>query len=205
MKQPFPTVITKGKQCTDDQLQVLLLTASNVVVQSLSPVKAAMLMDATFPKGTNQKMIDCDIANLDVNTRISKFPLKFLSGTKKAPAQIRFGMQIHFAGRQLTFSYMLIYLGQSAPVTVESNSSAPLVVITNECQWEGSAGTLLKKEAFAHGQLEISWPKFANTLQHHFLRATRQELSRPKRILSPFDMQYIHYKFFGKRKNENFS
>lgn len=93
--------------------------------------------------------------------------------------------------------------GQSAPVTVESNSSSPLVVITNECQWEGSAGTLLKKEAFAHGQLEITWPKFANTMQHHFLRATRQELTRPKRILSPFDMQYIHYKFFDGRNMVN--
>jgi hypothetical protein len=90
---------------------VLLLTASNVVVQSLSPVKGAVLMDAAFPKGfprikigfdlflgTNQKMVDSDVANLDVNTRISKFPLKFLSGTKKAPAQVRFGMQIHFSG-----------------------------------------------------------------------------------------------------------
>ena len=48
--------------------------------------------------GTNQKMLECDVAPLDVNTRIAKFPIKFLSGTKKAPAQIRFGMQIHFAG-----------------------------------------------------------------------------------------------------------
>jgi hypothetical protein len=82
-------------------------------------------------------------------------------------------------------------------VTVESNSTAPLVVITNECQWEGSAGTLLKKEAFPNGQLEITWPEFANTLQHHFLRATKQELARPRRILSSFDMKYIHSKCFG--------
>lgn len=51
--------------------------------------------------------------------------------------------------------------------------SHPFVVITNECQWEGSAGTLLKKDAFG-GQLEIPWPQFVNTLQRHFLIATKQ-------------------------------
>lgn len=51
--------------------------------------------------------------------------------------------------------------------------SNPFVVITNECQWEGSAGTLLKKDAFG-GQLEIPWPQFVNTLQRHFLIATKQ-------------------------------
>jgi hypothetical protein len=63
--------------------------------------------------GTNQKMVDCDIANLDVNTRISKFPLKFMSGTKKAPAQIRFGMQIHFAGISPHIrGYLTLYQGK---------------------------------------------------------------------------------------------
>ena len=33
--------------------------------------------------------------------------------------------------------------------TVESNASQPFIVITNDCQWEGSEGTLLKNEAFS--------------------------------------------------------
>jgi hypothetical protein len=183
-KQPFPLVISKAKQLSEDQCQVQLVTASNVSIQSVSQVKAAMLTDAAYPKGNNQKMLEADSQSLD-SSRVAKFPLKFLSGTKKAPAQVRFGMQIQISG-------------QPSPITIESNSSAPLVVITNECQWEGSAGTLLKREAYAHGQLEIPWPKFANALQHHFIRATRQDLGRPKRILSAYDMQYIHQKFFRK-------
>lgn len=85
-------------------------------------------------------MIDMDQQNLDPNTRLSKFPLRFLQGTKKSPVCIRFGMQIQVSGAP-------------HPVTVESNSSLSLVVITNESQWEDSAGTLLKKEVFSEGQV----------------------------------------------------
>jgi hypothetical protein len=134
-------------------------------------------MDAS-QKGSNTKLLEGDVQSLDPNTRVAKFPLKFLCGTKKAPAQLKFGMQIQLAGH-------------NTPVTVESPPSHPLVVITHETQWEGSAGTLLKREAFSSSQLEISWSKFANTLHHYFLRATRQELSKPKRMLSPYDLNYL--------------
>jgi hypothetical protein len=184
LKQPFPTVISKNKQIPDDQLQVQLLTSSNLRVQSISQVKAVLLCDTSHGKGATSKLLEHDMQNLDTGSRVSKFPVKFLAGTKKAPATMRFGMQLQL-------------VGTSAPVTVESNSSSPLVVITNECQWEGSAGTLLKKEAFSHGRLEIAWPELANTLQHHFLRAMRQDLSRPRRIMSNFDLNYLHLKYFG--------
>jgi len=59
---------------------------------------------------------------------------------------------------------------------ISKDMSHPFVVITNECQWEGSAGTLLKKDAFG-GQLEIPWPQFVNTLQRHFLIATKQGIT----------------------------
>lgn len=140
VKQPFPTVISKNKQLPDEQLQVQLLTSSNLKVQSISQMKAVLLSDAAHGKGATSKMIEGDMQNLDTTTRISKFPIKFLAGTKKAPATMRFGMQLQL-------------VGASSPITVESNASAPLVVITNECQWEGSAGTLLKKEAFSHGRV----------------------------------------------------
>ncbi len=138
IKQPFPLVISKAKQLGEDQFQVQLLTSSGVSVQQVSQVKASMLTDVASSKGAT-KMLESDTSVLDAN-RTAKFPLKFMSGTKKAPAQVRFGMQLQLAG-------------YPSPITVESNSSAPLVVITNECQWEGSAGTLLKREAFAHGQV----------------------------------------------------
>lgn len=186
LKQPFPLVISKNKQLAEEQLQVQLLTASNIHFQSVSQVKSALLCDITHGKGSSNKPLDTDSQSLDPNSRIAKFPLKFLAGTKKAPGHLKFGMQVQLAN-------------SNAPTTVESNISAPLVVITNEIQWEGSAGTLLKKEAFPSGQLEITWARFANTLQHHFLKATRQDLARPRRILSQYDLRYFHTKFFNSK------
>ncbi len=56
--------------------------------------------------------------------------------------------------------------------TVESNFSNPLVVITNESQWESSEGALLKKDAFG-SQMETPWTQvhplhnsFANTYEN---------------------------------------
>eukprot|EP01114_Cavostelium_apophysatum_P019436 TRINITY_DN626_c0_g1_i3.p1 TRINITY_DN626_c0_g1~~TRINITY_DN626_c0_g1_i3.p1 ORF type:complete len:637 (+),score=184.93 TRINITY_DN626_c0_g1_i3:219-2129(+) len=183
LKQPFPQVITKNKQIPEDSLQVQLLTASSIHIQSITQVKAAMLCDIAHGKGGTSKALDMDSQNLEQNTRVAKFPLKFVAGTKKAPGTIKFGMQV-------------VVSGTNTPLTVESNISMPMVVITNECQWEGSAGTLLKKEAFSNGQLEVSWARFANALQHHFLKATRQELMRPRRILSQYDLRYLQLKFF---------
>jgi len=40
------------------------------------------------------------------------------------------------------------------------------------------------------------WPLFANTLQQHFLMATRQDMKCPKRALSMHDLNYFHHRFF---------
>lgn len=81
---------------------------------------------------------------------------------------------------------------------VESEMSNPAIIITNECQWEGSLGMLMKRDAFG-GKLEISWALFANTLQHYFLIATKQDPCKPKRPLSSFDFSYLHARFFNGR------
>jgi hypothetical protein len=112
--------------------------------------------------------------------------------------------------------------------TVESEMSRHFVVITNEIQWQGSAGSLLKRDAFdgqvpaAHPtspchagdgtkrsrhqpltvclvQLEIMWPQFANALQRHVLKATKQDPVRPARCMSGYDLKYMRAKFFGTR------
>jgi hypothetical protein len=76
----------------------------------------------------------------EINTRLAKFPLKFIQGAKKAAAFLKFSIQVGYGGSNQLH-------------TVESNLTTPFVVITNECQWEGSAGTLLKKELFPQGQV----------------------------------------------------
>jgi hypothetical protein len=46
-------------------------------------------------------------------------------------------------------------------------------------------------------QLEIPWPQFANTMQKHFLRGTRQDAIRPTRCFSLEEFEYVHQKFFS--------
>jgi len=186
-KQPFPVVITKGKQLGEEQLTVRLLTGASSQAVPAAAVKATLLSDThSAPSRPNapSSPIESDVQHINP-ARVAHFPLKFLSGTRKSAVHIKMGVPVR-AGPG------------GASITVESEMSNPFVVITNECQWENSAGTLLKKDAFG-GQLEITWPQFVNTLQRHFLIATRQDMVRPKRPLSLYDFQYINSQFFGNR------
>eukprot|EP01111_Echinosteliopsis_oligospora_P017924 TRINITY_DN7965_c0_g1_i1.p1 TRINITY_DN7965_c0_g1~~TRINITY_DN7965_c0_g1_i1.p1 ORF type:complete len:497 (-),score=139.14 TRINITY_DN7965_c0_g1_i1:105-1595(-) len=184
-KQPFPVVITKGKQLSEGQLSVQLLTGAAPTVTPTGAAKATLLSDVHNPssKGTQAPPLESDLAQLHASSRLGDFPVKFMAGTRKAAVHLKFGVPVRCGG---------------VSSTIESEMSNPFVVITNECQWEGSAGTLLKKDSFG-GQLEITWCQFVNTLQRHFLISTKQDLVRPKRPLSMYDFHYINSQFFGSR------
>ncbi|EFA82265.1 signal transducer and activator of transcription family protein [Heterostelium album PN500] len=183
--QPFPVVITKGKQLSENQLVVQILTGARSNFHINGPVKATLMCD-NHPTNKNnpQQQLEMDSQPIYPATLTAHFPLKFLAGTRKSSVNLKFGVNV----RDM----------DSVTTAVESDSSNPFVVITNECQWEGSAGVLLKKDAF-DGQLEISWAQFINTLQRHFLIATKQDQVRPKRPLSQFDFKYIQQHFFANR------
>jgi hypothetical protein len=153
IKQPFPLVITKSKQLSEQNMQVKLLTGASMDPVSCSPVKASMVrlqIRARFSPSNSFKIIDthqvkdavdkalgCCTQPLDPVTQVAQFPLKFQMGTRKNSVTIKFSMQLK--------------VGQgdsAATATIESESSRHFVVITNEIQWQGSAGTLLKRDAF---------------------------------------------------------
>jgi len=135
-------------------------------------------------KSSSTKVIENDTQTLDSFRRQAKFYLKFSVGTRKNPVRLKFGIQLQIQQGS-----------QSQTVTVESNSSRSFIVITNECQWEEAEGILLKKDAFGE-QTDVTWPQFANVLQRHFLRASRQDLVKPARYLTVFDFEYLRDKFF---------
>lgn len=184
VEQPMPMVITKGKHLDDDPIIVQLLTGANVEIQSFSKVKVAMISDNQQVKLNSSKSIENDTQTMDGLRRIATFYLKFLAGTRKNSMRLRFGIQLQ-----------IVQNGAPQTCTVESNSSRPFIVITNECQWEESEGILLKKDTFGD-QAEVTWQQFANVLQRHFLRATRQDLIRPTRQLLECDLEYLNQTFF---------
>lgn len=50
---------------------------------------------------------------------------------------------------------------------------------------------------------EIPWPFFANSIQHYFLKATKQDLEKPIRGLSKRDLSYFHQAFFNSSMSIN--
>jgi hypothetical protein len=96
-----------------------------------------MVWESHQAKVGSQKTIEQDTAAIDNYRRCAKWQLKFLNGTRKSPVALRFGMQVQVAQPSGT-----------ATVTIESNLSHPFIVITNECQWEESEGTLMRKDCF---------------------------------------------------------
>lgn len=186
LRQPFPMVITKSKELSEQNLQVQLFTGSAVDITNYGSVRASMIIDSHQVKGEDvEKALGACLQSLDPVTHIAQFPLKFNMGTRKSSVTIKFSMQLQVGH------------GENAiAATVESEMSRHFVVITNEIQWQGSAGSLLKRDAF-DGQLEITWPQFANALQRHVLKATKQDPVRPARCMSGYDLKYMRAKFFG--------
>lgn len=178
VKDPFPMIITKGKQLDDEQLMVKLLTGTMPNYEGVSTVKASLALDQhQRPTGT----IDNNTCNLDSVKLTASFALKFSSGTRKSPVSIRFAMQIQ--------------QGETMH-PVESDLTDAFIVITNDSQWEGSIGYLLKKDLFGNASVNVPWPLFVNELQKQFIWVTRQDPLNPRRPLSQLDIQYLHLKFF---------
>eukprot|EP01113_Clastostelium_recurvatum_P007040 TRINITY_DN13246_c0_g1_i2.p1 TRINITY_DN13246_c0_g1~~TRINITY_DN13246_c0_g1_i2.p1 ORF type:complete len:633 (-),score=120.05 TRINITY_DN13246_c0_g1_i2:15-1913(-) len=192
-KQPFPMVISKGKQLQEDQLVVQMICGAATLVEVLSPVRAELesagkpISKGTSaisngPSGSTKKHIERESQALDQTRGIARFPIKFLTGTRKSCVAMKFVLNAKIGGvNQL----------------ISSHHTHPFIVITNDCQWEGSEGALLKSEVFAEST-EVLWPFFVNILQRHFLKATRQNPMQPARPLAMFDFNYIMDKFVNK-------
>lgn len=185
--QPFAQVLPKGRVLRPEQLVVRLLTGAATQLTRLGPVQASVAWDAASAKSA--RLVEGDVQLMDAATRTARFPLRFVNGSRRAPIQLRFGMQIEISG-------------PSGPVAcqVESAPSNAYVVTTHDSQWEGCEGALLRREVFGNAaQREAPWMHFCNALQRRFLVATRQELLRPVRPLSAYDLHYLGAKFFGGR------
>eukprot|EP01104_Vermistella_antarctica_P020405 TRINITY_DN870_c3_g1_i1.p1 TRINITY_DN870_c3_g1~~TRINITY_DN870_c3_g1_i1.p1 ORF type:complete len:636 (-),score=147.18 TRINITY_DN870_c3_g1_i1:39-1946(-) len=192
-KQPFPKVLPQNEQIEGESLQLSLLLSPSVRLVEAGKVQAAMLLETTLQgKGADQKLLEHHEQALDTESLSVQFPLTFLKGTRKSRAVLKFGVVVNTK-----------FGNQNIPATVESEASRPLIVMTNQKQWEACAGTVLRKEAFRE-HLEISWQRYANALQAMFLSATRQDLNHPTRPLTTLDLAYFNLRYFdGQRVIQN--
>lgn len=115
----------------EEPVIVQLLTGANVIVQQKSEVKAIPNIDN--PQSKAAKPLESDTQRVDEFTNRAKFHLKFLQGSRKNVANMKFSMNVIVGAHQLT---------------LESNPSQPFVIITNECQYEEAECLLIKSCAF---------------------------------------------------------
>ena len=165
--QPIPQVTFKGKSL-EDNYTVRLLSGAAVQYQNISKIKAQLVSDERTWKTSNP--LENSESSMDFYHRVATFhQMKLQVSTRMSAVYLKFGIQVQ----------------QESGVSpvIQSSPSYPLIVITNESQWCEAAGKLVIIDSFA-GQMEVSWPQFANGLHHHFLKATRQEPGRPARCQS---------------------
>ena len=196
-RQPFPHVFRKGEQMGEQECVVVKLIPSTLsidVMTIMSQVRVQVVGDSAHQGSSSSsaaralvthELIQPTAVSLDPVMLTARFPLHFLDGTKNAPVALKFSLQVLIHG--------------TVSVTLESELSAPFVVMTHKDQWKGAAGAMLKRESFIRS-FEVPWPLIANVLQAQFLRSTKQALpTEIHRPLSDFDLMYLSKRFFGGR------
>uniref|UniRef100_A0A6B2KZR9 Signal transducer and activator of transcription n=1 Tax=Arcella intermedia TaxID=1963864 RepID=A0A6B2KZR9_9EUKA len=181
-KHPFPKSVQQHKPL-ESGITVKILTGANQSVWPCSPVKAEISYDqrtvskknstpTQFKENNEKEMVDGSATFNDL-----VFPL----GTRKKFIFVKFKVEV-----------------QMGPIktTIESPLSEPIIVKTNENQWQESEGLLLQYEAFGNGQ-EVSWCRFANALQRRYIMATKQDRQNPVRPLSQQDLLYLYHAKFN--------
>lgn len=184
-KQPFPCTVKQSKS-VDDPVEVQLLTGSKVDLQHMGPVKAELINEDYNPiskKKNAAPSIQNSSEQMDDNGVAVFKRLTFPHGSRVKSVNMRFGQEVTING---------------VLVRLQSDATKPFIVMTNHGQRSTTEGKLLKKHTF-FGRTEIPWAAFANAMQLHYIRATKQDPMKPVRPLSLKDIEYLHLtKFAGK-------
>ena len=199
-EQPTSQVAFKGKMIEERYL-VRLITGSfdntnytHSSLPKLGKVRAILVTDS--PASGKKEVLENEETLFDTSQKAAIFQkLKINVSTRMSLVSLRFVAEMEGErGRRWT---------------VQSNNSSPLVIITNESQWSDAAGKLFVYDCFSSSNSttnnnnnsattssRITWPCFANCLQMHFLKSTRQDASSPSRPLHLADFNYLFSKFF---------
>ncbi|KAH3765764.1 transcriptional repressor [Pelomyxa schiedti] len=185
LDQPFPRSIVKGQMVP---IEAQLLLPSKMDIRSMSRVTADVVQYHSTSKKNGKPsgpFIENASEDLDAEGKVH-LQLRFPIGTNKKPVTLRLHVNIKYGALKCHNQA----LSQPGTKLVESNQSRPFIITTNSIQWRDSEGILLKMEAFGE-MMEISWSKFANTLQTYYLAATRQHCEFPARPLTLKDFEYL--------------
>merc|ERR1712137_209992 len=181
-KQPFPKPIkhnTRAHNVTEDPVIVEMISAPKASCRPQGFVKAQLMNEDFHSRKASTFEIKNSEQEMDDEGIVRFSDLRFPSGSRQKIVRLQFTVDATYVQPN----------GAPGKQQLESNLSQPFIIMTNENQWRVSEGALLKKYAF-EGNENITWAKFANILQVHYLRATRQNTAEPQRPLSLRELQY---------------
>ena len=135
--------------------QLFPLNSSRAKIQPTSVVKAHVIVEDYHEK---QVQFTSDTTPMDDHGFASFYALKFDKATKKKVARLQFSME----------AKIQTPIGEFKTVHIQSESSAPFIVFTNENQWESSETILLKKDCFL-GQNEVRFIGYYPSILLHTL------------------------------------
>jgi hypothetical protein len=200
-RHPFPRTVFKEKKM-QEMVECRLLIASRATARPLSKVCAYLIADDPQAKGVPKKeqiTVQNDAQELS-SERVARFTdMEFKTGTGVRKVKMQFEVTVEIA--------VALSGGRSHPpeqLSLRSDLSEPLIVMTHRSQWEEAEGALLKYDAFrlsgTHMQSSVNWTTLANAIQRHYLRVT--EAPRP---LAPADLDYLRSKLpAGVTKQDQF-
>lgn len=177
-KQPFPKSVKQNKPLKESII-VKLITGSCTTYRTLGPMTGSIIMD--FQTRSKQQItVSNNISEVN-NDRATFDNIVFPFGTRKRVIRMKFNVNVEIHHK---------FTGETFSIQLESSPTKPIIVKTNENQWEESEGILLKYETFKENK-QSTWCQFSNALQKRYLFATKQVFSNPPRPLSMNDFHFI--------------
>lgn len=142
VRHPFPKTVFKEKKLTEF-VEARLLTGAKVMVRPKTKVKAYLVSEESAAKGAKKNAITVINDEQDLNDeRVVRFQdMQFKTGTGVRKVKLQFEVTV-----ELTYTREKI--PQVFSITLRSDTTEPLIVMTHRSQWEEAEGVLLKHDAF---------------------------------------------------------
>jgi hypothetical protein len=191
-KDPFPRLVKKGEAKTKKgeenelELEIEIISGSSLSVEVVN--KSLVLRNIKKRKKVNIN-IEYE-SNLEKN-KITFYNMKYEKGSKGEVLRLCVEVEISWKIKGNNTVKTLI---------IKTNLTNPFVIMTNESQLRLQSLNLLN-ELSIKGMDSTGWDQIVNEIQVMFLRATRQEISPIKRLLSLKDIKYIRLKWFDNTVN----
>jgi len=192
-KQPPTKTVKKNSNfCStqEEPIFVELLKAPKAECSPIGKVNATVINPKSRTGRDAKLQVIGGAQPMDENGAASFSDIKFTKGTRKSPVHLRFRVEVEY----------ITAAGSPMKTHLDSENTEPFIIATNENQWLDTEGILLQGSIF-NNRTDVSWYRFANMFQIHYLQASRRDQAYRCRALTPSDFHHIHSTCFKEQMN----